>query len=215
MSLPAQNFAAFGSELQAVYGVYAALLRERDPSAGLGGSLVYAGALDANALRLTRAATIAGAGVLTATPDTTALRAALRDNAIHFQVTSLDEALRILKNEIRKQQPVAVAVAADAEEIAAEMHARGVVADAHMPADTALDAGTEFLAFPIPEAYALRTAAFDEQVFTLLQASDALNRRWYRGAPSAFGREYRRMRSLGCNAETASKVRAWLEEIES
>ena len=84
-----------------------------------------------------------------------------------------------------------------------------------MPADTALDAGTEFLAFPIPENFALRAAAFDEQLFTLLQESDALNRRWYRGAPSAFGRDYRRMRSLGCDVETACKVRAWLEEIES
>jgi hypothetical protein len=212
MSLPAQNFAALHSELQTVYGIYDALLQTRDAGIGLGGNLLVAGALNAPALRMVRAATIAGAAVLAATLDTAMLRAAQRDNAINFQVTSLDEALRILKNEIRKQQPVAVAVQAAPEDVAAEMSERGVVADIEAPVDVAMDGGREFLAFAIPKAHALRAAAFDEQLLALLPAGDALNRRWYRAAPRCFGREYRNLRSLGCDAETAPRVRAWLGE---
>ena len=57
-----------------------------------------------------RAANIAGAASLSATADVATQKQAIRDGVVDFLVTSLDEAARILKNEIRKRQPVAVCV---------------------------------------------------------------------------------------------------------
>ena len=57
------------------------------------------------------AANIAGAATLAATADRAAQKQALRDGVADFLVTSLDEALRILKNQLRKRETVAVCVA--------------------------------------------------------------------------------------------------------
>lgn len=52
---------------------------------------------------MVRAANIAGAASLSATTDAIAQRNSIRDRVVDFLVTSLDEARRILKNEIRKR----------------------------------------------------------------------------------------------------------------
>jgi hypothetical protein len=96
----------------------------------LGGKLLYAGELDAEARALLVAANIAGAASLVATADAAAGKQAMRDGVVDFLVTSLDEALRILKNEIRKRETVAVCVALEPQtsvaEFAREMLERGV-----------------------------------------------------------------------------------------
>jgi len=97
--------------------------------AGLGGKLLYAGELDGEGRALLVAGNIAGAGSLSATADVAAQKQAIRDGVADFLVTSLDEALRILKNEIRKRETVAVCVAAAPEAVEREMRERGVVAD--------------------------------------------------------------------------------------
>ena len=81
-----------------------------DAGIGLGGSLLYAGELDRDSRALIVAANIAGAASLAATADRTAQKQALRDGVADFPVNSLDEALRILKNQLRKREPVAVCV---------------------------------------------------------------------------------------------------------
>jgi len=100
---------------------------------GLGGQLLYAGLLDAEGRALLVAANIAGAASLAATADGAMQKQAVRDGVADFLVTSLDEALRILKNEIRKRQPVAVCVALAPESVAAEMLERGVLPDLLAP----------------------------------------------------------------------------------
>jgi hypothetical protein len=82
-----------------------------DSEPSLGGKLLYAGNLDPQASALLVAANIAGAASLAASADAAARKQAIRDGVVDFLVTSLDEALRILKNEIRKRQAVAVCVA--------------------------------------------------------------------------------------------------------
>ncbi len=82
----------------------------REP--GLGGKLLYAGELDAKARALLVAANIAGAASLAVSADDGARKQAVRDGVVDFLVSSLDEALRILKNEIRKRSTVAACVAA-------------------------------------------------------------------------------------------------------
>jgi hypothetical protein len=104
-----------------------------DAESGLGGRLLYAGELDIGARALVVAANIAGAASLTATADTTAQKQAMRDGVVDFLVTSLDEALRILKNEIRKRETVAVCVGLAPEIVEREMAERGVRPDLLRP----------------------------------------------------------------------------------
>ena len=101
--------AVIGFTLQ-VERFYAGLISvaEWGAQAGLGGKLLYAGQLDGEARALLVAANIAGAASLVATADVTAAKRAMRDGVVDFLVTSLDEALRILKNELRQRQAVAV-----------------------------------------------------------------------------------------------------------
>jgi hypothetical protein len=96
---------------------------------GLGGKLLYAGELDGQGRALLVAGNIAGAASLAATAGQVAQKQAIRDGVADFLVTSLDEALRILKNEIRKGETVAVCVAAGPEAIEREMLERGVLPD--------------------------------------------------------------------------------------
>lgn len=223
-------------ELAAVYRLYAALAQAMTPESALGGRLLYLGELDLPACRLARAANIAGAASLAASTDAAALRHALRSGVIDFLVTSLDEALRILKNEIRQRQPVAVAVSSAPESIAKEMLDRGVQPDLLPPAPLTdsvqppdvpspdatlasflaqgarriefphLPQNLQFLVFPIPAAYAQRPAEFDALLMAHLPPNDHLNHRWLRLSPRYLGPQARRLRSLACDAETASNL---------
>jgi urocanate hydratase len=75
------------------------------------------------------AANIAGAASLAATAGPAAGKQATRDGVADFLVTDLDEALRILKNQIRKREAVAVCVAAPPKSIEQQMLERGVLPD--------------------------------------------------------------------------------------
>jgi urocanate hydratase len=75
------------------------------------------------------AANIAGAASLGVDAHADRAKVAVRQGICDFMVNSLDEALRILKNEIRKKQPVAVALVGDPERVVAEMLERGVQPD--------------------------------------------------------------------------------------
>jgi urocanate hydratase len=108
---------------------------EASAEPGLGGKLLYAGELNPQARALMVAASIVGAASLAAAADPAARKQAMRDGVVDFLVTSLDEALRILKNEIRKRQTVAVCVALEAPEadFACEMQERGIQPDLVWP----------------------------------------------------------------------------------
>lgn len=97
--------------------------------AGLGGKLLYAGELDEPGRAFTVAANIAGAATLAACADPASAKQAMRDGVADFLVNSLDEALRILKNQLRKREAVAVCVSLASASIEVEMCARGVVPD--------------------------------------------------------------------------------------
>jgi hypothetical protein len=109
---------------------YASLIRHAPSAvAGLGGRLLYVGELDDHSRALMVAANIAGAASLAATADHVAQKQSIHDGVADFLVNSLDEALRILKNEIRKREPVAVCVSASPKVIEEEMLERGVLPD--------------------------------------------------------------------------------------
>jgi hypothetical protein len=209
---------------------YASLMQSA-PARGeesLGGKLLYAGELSSEGRALLVAANIAGAASLAASADAAALRQAQRDGVIDFLVNALDEALRILKNEIRKRQPVAVGVSVAPQAIVKEMLDRGVLPDLLPPPLKTSSSPPEFAAFvaqgarrveappqrpgsklliwPIPAEFAHRPAEFDAVLLEYLPPGDHAIRRWLRLSPRYLGPQFRRLRSLRCNEETASRL---------
>lgn len=215
---PAAPLAEVQTEIGLVYQLYSGLARELDAATGLGGKLVWAGELDAEGCRLVRAANIAGAASLSGTADATAQRMAIREGVIDFLVTTLSEALRILKNEIRKRNAVAVGVAVAPERMEAEMLERGVAPDlVRTPAQEGAGAyffehgartiapgrvadGCEFCFFQ--EA----PADFEAQALALIPETDLALRRWVRLSPRYLGPQARRMRAMPCDGEMAAKL---------
>lgn len=196
--------------------------------ANLGAKLFYADDLDDASRPMIAAANIAGAATLAASPHLPALRQAQRDGLVDFQVNSLDEALRILKNEIRRGQPVAVAVSRAPDAVQTEMIERGVLPDILRPTDPSSSSGTKLSAFlaqgalrfapqpflpdsrlwiwPIPPEFAQRPVAFEDLLSEHLAPKDDLNRRWLHLSPRYLGVAARRLRSLGCDDSVLSKL---------
>jgi hypothetical protein len=211
MSDPFAVSAEIETELRAIYAQYAALVAEGfDAERGLGGCLLWAGALDRESGRLARAASIAGAASLIATADPAEGKHALREGEADFLVTTLDEALRILKNEIRKRQPVAVCVLLTADAVRAEMLERGVLPDL-LPAHSASE-DDAFVAqgarritpqpdcvlavFRIPPALLPHSAGIDAPFRDALDADDEPGRRWLKLAASYLPTTMRRARRI-------------------
>jgi hypothetical protein len=207
------------AELAATWALYAALARDLDPERGLGGKLLFAGLLDAEGCRLVRAANIAGAASLSAAADAVSQKLAVREGVIDFLVTSLDEALRILKNEIRRRNPVAVGVSASPAQVVAEMIERGVLPDllrresagecavflaqgAQIVEPSPLPPGRVFVAIENPPA------DFESRALAGLEETDYAARRWLRLSPRYLGPHSRRIRSLACDRSTAEKLKA-------
>jgi len=227
MSLP-PNDSTIQQEMAAVHRLYLAFSASLDPDSGLGGSLLFAGQLDPEGRRLVRAANIAGAASLAGAADPTVARESIREGVVDFLVTSLDEALRILKNEIRKRQTVAVGVTQTPLELLMQMRERGVLPDLLPPASWPVSAepeiegflaqgaqqmeaapqppGKTLLTFAIPEAWAGRQAQFDAFLLEALPVGEHANRRWLRLSPRYLGPRARRLRSLECDADAASEL---------
>jgi hypothetical protein len=77
------------------------------------GALILSLGLTPQGSALSIAANIAGAVSLAIDNDPARLREATRTGAVDFTVTTLDEAIRAMKNEVRKQTPLSVALNAD------------------------------------------------------------------------------------------------------
>jgi hypothetical protein len=190
-----QNFPE--SEVAVIYRLYASLAAEFDGEFGLGGKLLFAGGLDEQSCRMVRAANIAGCASLSATENVSMQKHAIRDGVVDFLVTSLDEAVRILKNEIRKRQPVAVCVAAKPDSVAAEMDERGIVADLLPPSHptSAQSVPAEVLvAWAVSSAHARWLPRLDELALDCLDGEAMAARRWIQRAPGylgGLGREFR------------------------
>ena len=91
-----------------------------------GGSIILSLGLNQQGCALSIASTIAGAVSLTIDNDPAHLREATRSGAVDFTVNSLDEALRAMKNEVRKHTPLAVALSADPIHALDEILERGL-----------------------------------------------------------------------------------------
>jgi hypothetical protein len=191
---------------------------------GLGGQLLYAGALNDETRSLIVAANVAGAATLAVSADSVAQKQAIRDGVADFAVTTLDEALRILKNSLRKGETVSVCVGLSPDAIDAEMRDRGVApdliaaphgSDSKISARFARPANT-VEPLPIAENQALVTwsvAAAAPQWLPRLDALAAacldpdawIERRWLRLAPRFLGRMVRGLHALRCDPASAER----------
>lgn len=197
----------------------------REPGTGhepsLGGKLLYAGSLNAEARALLVAANIAGAASLAVSADADARKLALREGVVDFLVTSLDEALRILKNEIRKRTTVAVCVASESKasetDFAGEMLRRGVRSDLTSGIEAVLpDADQVLLAWSVASETAQWLPKLDAIALHCIGSDSspacATARRWLRLAPRYLGRMAQGLRLLRCDEQTAVKLQQEIRE---
>ncbi len=98
-------------------------------AASLQGRLVLLAGDGQNGTRFAAAGRIGGAATLLVLGSESEAKAAVRDGASDFLVHGLDEALRILKNEIRRQAPVGVCLLASPALVVRECVERGVQPD--------------------------------------------------------------------------------------
>lgn len=195
---------------------------------GLGGKLLYAGELDRDGRSITIAGNVAGCSTLAATADLDAQKQAIRDGVVDFSVTSLDEALRILKNEIRKHSTVAVCVGKSTDEIEREMLERGVQPDLsrqHANADLLFGkaqgaprsnadpeqspAAVVWSVESLPSKWLPR---FDAIALECLSPSDGWNRRWIHRLPGYIGRAGANLRVIRSDREFAT---SFVEHVRS
>ena len=106
--------------------LYGELIARRESWAG---QLVFAYGAGASATGLPAAVSIAGGTSLLLDPDSAAVKSVFRQGGVDFVVNTLDEALRVLKNEIRKHRPLSVALEGAVEPAIEEMRERGVLPD--------------------------------------------------------------------------------------
>ncbi len=190
---------------------------------GLGGRLFYAGECDEAGRNLMVAANITGAASFAATADRGAQKRALRDGAADFLVNSLDEALRILKNQLRKRERVAVCVALEPGVVQGEMNERGVAPDLTR-SDISLDVLHEALlcregeydetglrgagvlvVWRVDSASPQQLAKLDEIALQCLDADEWAARRWIRVSPRFLGRMAEGLRVLASDREFANR----------
>lgn len=209
-----------------------------DPEQGLGGRLIFAGELhpeSSAADALVTAANIAGAATLVAAPDALAQRRAMRDALADFVVNSVEEALRILKNEVRQRRAVSVAVAVSAAYLMEEMLRRGVQPDAlaAQPNATPADAharsaflrqgarlvdATEpfrghFVSWRQEKCCGSRATAEENAAREI--ATDGARQRWLRLAPRYLGRAAQRAMGVGIRAEEQAAWEAALRRASA
>ncbi len=226
MSLDPIPSAASGFALQ-VERFYASLITAADPNVNpkpsLGGQLLYAGPLNDEARAIVVAANIAGAATLATSADVELGKQAIRDGVVDFLVTSLSEALRILKNEIRKRETVAVCVALAPEIVEQEMRERGVLPNLARPVEiTSLELNQTLLTWrvssspaqwlPKLDAIALACLEYDPGAPGLTSETWDSAIRWLRLAPRYLGRLAQNFRLLRCSNETVAQLRKQIQK---
>lgn len=136
---------------------------------------------------LALAALAAGAATLILEDDASLLREARQD--VTFTVTTLDEALRALKNEIRQGRAITVALAGNAQHWLAEIRERGVQPYVAVTPQQFVSPGNH--SANIAEDSAATAQERRTRDEALIQAHPE-QQRWLRAAPSLFPRDLTR-----------------------
>lgn len=225
----------------AVYRRYLQLLsiaaaQFTDASAnGLAGLLLTCVGFGLEDAELALATTISGGTFLGIDPSTEHLKTAVRNGSCDFMVNTLDESLRVLKNELRKKKSLSVGLLGDATATLHAMVERGVqpdlVADCGesnhtaggdypsalllliergtVPVDTrALNHSLDsgFLELIWTAASIADLRRMDELALQQLPEDDSIRRRWLQQAPGYFHRQRPLQRVLGMHSEEVSRL---------
>ena len=177
------------------------------------GKLVLQRGLGSNGRAMSIAANIAGAGCLTVEPDGAECRLAIKAGACDFLVNTTDEALRILKNELRRRRPVSVALQAAEDPALGELAERGVAPNLYVGeaggaqesemADTEVGEYLQKLGLELRWVGCANTQdlqQLDRRLLELIPADDP-RRRWTTRAPAFFHRERSFGRAVCLNPE--------------
>lgn len=201
-----------------------------DREVGLGGKLFYAGELDERGRALVVAANIAGAATLAASADRYAQKQALRDGVADFLVNSLDEALRILKNQLRKRETVSVCVGLSPDAVEREMEERGVQPDLlrrdfsiarshqalmiHEGEETEVDLRKipAIVTWSVASGRPQELAKLDDIAVACLDEDEWEAQRWLRLAPRYLGRLAKGLRLVASHREFAARFWDQLRE---
>jgi hypothetical protein len=201
----------------------------------LGGKLVLRAGFDTDTgtggAAIVVAASVAGAASLCVDGNAEALRSGLRVGLCDFVVSTLDEALRILKNELRRGLPVCVGLTANPAECLAAMVERGVQPDlvsvdgdpeasrvfvargAVLIAATEEDGGTSLLCWSVETDAARampRVARLAAEELEVGRADTVARRRWLEMAPRYLGRSFA---GRQCLRMTAGEAAAFLARL--
>jgi len=114
--------------VQGTFETFAAAGDKHFPS-GLEGKLIVSGGMGGMGGAQPLAATMAGAAFLGVEVDAERIKKRLKTGYCDFMVNSLDEALRILKNAVRKKEAVSVGLVGNCADVIPELAARGVLPD--------------------------------------------------------------------------------------
>ncbi len=163
-----------------------------------------------NSLERATAGRIAGAATLFVCAQEQQAKASVRSGACDFLVTGLDEALRILKNEIRRRAAVGVCLHAEPSSVLRACVELGVQPDLLDSAEAAL---VERGSVPVDWAEALMDgesavlvelakgpialmSQFDSIAAAALGGQDETRQQWMGHAPEVLGRAWQRFRLL-------------------
>jgi urocanate hydratase len=176
-----------------------------------GGKLLLRSSLDANGTAVLAATSIAGAASLCVDADAERLREGLRGGFVDFVVANLDEALRILKNELRRARPISVGLAGDPEASIGVMIERGLQPDllsdilpaaasvfvergaVIVPEQSASEPGTSLLEWSVPDNPARsmqELAAVAAASLATTRSDTSARRRWLAQSPRYLGRAF-------------------------
>jgi urocanate hydratase len=136
--------------VQGTFETFAAAA-EKHFGGDLAGKLIVSGGMGGMGGAQPLAATMAGAAFLGIDVDPERIKKRLKTGYCDFMVTTLDEALRILKNAIRKKENISVGLVGNCADVVPELAERGVVPDiltdqtsAHDPLNGYVPAGMTF-----------------------------------------------------------------------
>jgi Urocanase Rossmann-like domain len=174
------------------------------------GALILNLGLNPAGAAVSLAANIAGAVCLSLESDAVLLRGALRSGSCDFIVNTLDEALRAMKNEVRKGRPLSVGLEGDPNKVLAEIIDRGVAPELFTAPASHPDAAAYFHSlgglsvsfegsdahcwqlriFTFPTSAELR--AFDAVALSLIPEEDRIRRQWLSSVARILPRERHR-----------------------
>jgi len=207
----------------------------RDAVDGMAGLLLTCVGFGLEGAELALATAISGGTFLGIDPSTEHLKAAVRNGSCDFMVNTLDESLRVLKNELRKKKALSVGLLGEASPILSAMIERGVQPDL-VAEPEASQTETARLHQPMLHIFIERGAIqvethvtnrsqpsgfvevawtassladlrrMDELALQQLPADDSIRRRWLQQAPGYFHRQRPLQRVLGMQSEEVTRL---------